>query len=325
MKRQRRQFLKLAGAVAIAPALPRSGSALDYPTKPIRLVLGFAPGGLTDTVARITGQWLSERLGQQVIVENKTGGGTNIAAQSVINSPPDGYTLFFCSTSNTVNVTFYERLPFDFQHDIAPVAGVASFPLVMVVNPAVRARTLGEFVADTRANPGKVIMGSYGTGTTGHLLGELVQAAAGLRMVHVPYRGEAPALIDLIAGRTQMMFATVGSAIEHIRAGKLRALAVSTATRWEGLPELPALAETFPGVEANTWFAIGVPKGTATEIISTLSRAIQAGLRDPGITARLAQLDTTPMILSPDELGAFIGSEIDKWGKVIRAANIRAE
>lgn len=325
MNLPRRHFLKFIGATVAAPVLPRLAIALDYPTKPLRLVVGFAAGGLTDTIARIIGQWLSDRLGQQVIVENKTGGGTNIATQSVVTSPPDGYTLLLVTSSNPVNTTFYDRLPFNFQQDIVPVAGVASFPLVMVVNPSVPARTVSEFIDYAKANPGKVTMASFGTGTSSHLLGELIKSTAGVNMVHVPYRGEAPALIDLIAGQVQVMFATVSSSMEHIRAGKLRALAVSTATRWNGLPETPTLGETFPGLEANSWYGIGAAKGTSQEIIAKLSREIDAGLTNSAIKARLAELNTTPMILTSDELGALIATDTQKWGKVIRAANIKAD
>jgi len=291
----------------------------------VRLIVGFAPGGLTDTVARIMGQSLSGRLGQQVIIENRTGGGTNIAAQSVVNSPPDGHTLLLVTGSNAVNATFYDNLPFNFQQDIAPVAGLASCPLVMVVNPAVSARTVSELISIAKANPRKITMASFGTGTSGHLLGELVKATAGVNMVHVPYRGEAPALIDLIAGQVQVMFATVSSSMEHIKAGKLRALAVSTTTRWNELAETPTLGETFPGLEANTWYGIGAPKGTSQEIIAKLSREIEAGLRNPAIKARLAEINTVPMILTSSELGALIATETEKWGKVVRAAHIKAE
>jgi tripartite-type tricarboxylate transporter receptor subunit TctC len=325
MRFPRRRFLKLVGAAVAAPAIPHLAIALDYPTKPVRLIVGFAAGGLTDTVARFIGQWLSDRLGQQIIVENKTGGGTNIAAQSVVNSPPDGHTLLFVTSSNPVNTTFYEKLPFNFQLDIVPVAGLVSFPLVMVVTPSVPTRTVSEFVAYAKANPGKIAMASFGTGTSGHLLGELIKMTAGVNMIHVPYRGEAPALIDLVAGQVQVMFATVASSIEHVRAGKLRALAVSTATRWNGLPETPTLGETFPGVEATSWYGIGAPKGTPGEIIAKLSREIDAGLTNPAIAARLAELNTTPMILTSAEFGTLIATDTEKWGKVIRAANIKAE
>jgi tripartite-type tricarboxylate transporter receptor subunit TctC len=325
MKLSRRQFLPLAAGAVSLPAISRMAGAQAYPARPVRLVVGFAAGGLSDTVARIMGQWLSERLGRPVIVENKTGGGTNIAVQSVVNSPPDGYTLLFVSSSNAANTTFYEKLPFDLQQDIAPVCGVASFPLVMVVNPSVPARTVSEFIAYAKATPDKITMASFGTGTTSHLLGELVKATAGVNMVHVPYRGEAPALIDLIAGRVQVMFATVSSSMEHVRAGTLRALAVSTATRWNGLLETPTLGETFPGLEATSWYGIGVPKGTSPEIVARLAREIDAGLTNSGIKARLAELNTTPMILTSGEFGALIATDTEKWGKVIRAANIKAE
>jgi tripartite-type tricarboxylate transporter receptor subunit TctC len=325
MKLPRRQFLHLAAGAVALPTISRIASAQTYPTRPVRLIVGFAPGGVTDIVARIMGQWLSVRLGQQVIIENRTGGGSNIAAQAAINSPADGYTLLMATGSNAVNATFYDTLPFNFLRDIAPVAGLVSYPLVMVVNPSVPAQSVAEFVAYAKANPGKVIMASYGTGTTGHLASELFKAMAGVNMIHVPYRGEAPALTDMIGGQVQMMFATAPGSIEHIKSEKLRSLAVSTATRWEQLPNIPTISETVPGYEASSWSGIGVPKGAPLEIIEKLSREIDAGLANPSIKARLFEVGTTPMIFSPADFGKLMAEETEKWGKVVKLSGAKPD
>jgi tripartite-type tricarboxylate transporter receptor subunit TctC len=290
----------------------------------VRLIVGFAPGGFTDIVARIMGQWLSEQLGQPVIIENRTGGTGNIAAQAAINSPADGYTLLLAGASNAINASFYERLPFNFLRDIAPVAGLVSWPLLMVVSPSVPARTVDEFIGYAKANPGKINMASGGVGGSNHLAGELFQAMTGINMVHVPYRGgEAPALTDMIGGQVQVMFVGGPGSIEHIKSGKLRALAVSSATRWEKLPDIPPIAETVRGYEVNSWLGIGAPRATSPAVIDKLSYEINAGLANPNIKARLSEVGATPLIVSPADFGKLIADETQKWGKVIRAANIK--
>jgi tripartite-type tricarboxylate transporter receptor subunit TctC len=325
MKLRRRQFLDLAAGCVAMPAVSRIAFAQTYPARPVRLIVGFAPGGVTDIVARIMGRWLSERLGHQIIIENRTGGGSNIAAQAVINSPPDGYTLFLVTGSNAVNSTFYVSLPFDFLKDIAPIAGLVSYPLLMVVNPSVPATTVAQFVAFAKVSSGGVSMASAGVGTTNHLAGELFKAMAGLKIVHVPYRGLAPAINDLIGGQVQMMFSTPPESTEHIKSGKLRLLAVSTSTRWEQLPDVPIVGETLPGYEASSWSGIGGPKGAPPEVIDKLAREINAGLTNPVIKARLAEVGTTPMSLGPADFGKLIADETEKWGKVIKFAGIKAE
>jgi tripartite-type tricarboxylate transporter receptor subunit TctC len=321
----RRQFLHLAAGAAALPAVPRNARPEAYPMRSVRFIVGFAAGGGADIVARIMGQGLSERLGQQVIVENKAGGGANIAVQTAVSSPADGYTLLLVSTTNAVNATFYESLPFNFQRDIAPVAGLASVPLLMVVNPSVAVGTLSEFIAYAKAKPGKIAMASYGTGTLGHLAGELFKTMAGVSMVHVPYRGEAPALTDMIGGQVQMMFATASGSMEHIKSGKLRALAVSVATRWDGLPEIPTVGETFPGYEASGWWGVGAPRNTPAEIIDKLNKEINAALADSKMKARLADLGATALTGSPTAFGKLIADDTEKWRKVIKASGIRAE
>jgi tripartite-type tricarboxylate transporter receptor subunit TctC len=324
MRLFRRQFLHLAVGVAALPAVPWIARAQTYPTRPVRLIVGFPPGGATDIVARIVGQWLSERLGQQVIVENRAGGGSNIAAQAAVSSPPDGYTLLMATGSNAVNATFYDALPFNFVRDTVPVAGLVSYPLVMVVNPSVPASTVAEFIVYAKTNAGKVIMASYGTGTTGHLASELFKAMTDLNMVHVPYRGEASALTDLIGGQVEMMFASAPGSIEHIKSGRLRALAVSTATRWDHLPHVPSIGETVPGYEASTWSGIVAPRGTPSQIIERLCGEINAGLANPSIVARLTEIGA-PMIVRPADFGRLIADETDKWGKVVKLSGAKPE
>jgi tripartite-type tricarboxylate transporter receptor subunit TctC len=322
----RRKFLHLAVGASALPALSRGVEAQAYPTRPVRLIVGFAAGGFTDMVARIMGQWLSEQLGQPVIIENRTGASGNIAAQAAINAPADGYTLLLAGASNAINASFYDRLPFDFLRDIAPVGGLVRYPLVMVVNQSVPAKTVAEFIGYAKANPGKVNMASGGVGGSNHLSGELFKAMSGVNMVHVPYRsGEAPALTDMIGGQVQVMFATAPGAMEHVKSGKLRALAVSSATRWEKLPDIPTIAETVPGYEANSWMGIGAPRATPPEVIQKLSREINAGLANPSVKARLIEVGATPLIVGPADFGKLISDETDKWGKVIKAANIKPE
>jgi tripartite-type tricarboxylate transporter receptor subunit TctC len=270
-------------------------------------------------------QWLSERLGQSVVVENKPGASSNISIQVGVASPPDGYTLVLVAASAALNVTLFPNLPFNLLRDIAPVAGLIDFPLVMVASPALRARTIPEFIAYAKANPGRISMASYGTGSTSHLAGELFKVMTGVKMVHVPYRGEGPALTDMIAGQVQVMFATLTGSLPHIRSGALRLLGVCAKTRSEFVPDAPTIAESVPGYEANSWCGLGVPHGTPAEIITRLNAEINAGLADSATRARLATVGTTPIVYTPDGFGAYMAQEIEKWGKVIRASGVRLE
>jgi len=325
MKLPRRKFLHLAAGAAALPAFSRIARAQAYPSRPVRWIVGFPPGGGADTVTRIVGQPLSERLGQQVIIENRPGASTNIAAQAVINSPPDGYTLLYYGASTLINASMFPNLPFDVRRDIAPVSGLAAFPMMLVVNPSVPAKTVAELIAHAKANPGKVTMASFGTGSASHLAGELFKMMAGINMVHVPYRGGAPMVTDLIAGQVQVAFDVMVTSLPHVRTGGLRALGVAGNNRFDMLPDVPTVAETVPGYEARTWAGVGVPKGTPTEIIARLNHEINAGLANPTIKSRLAEIGTIPMIFTSVEFGAYVAAESEKWAKVVKFAGIKPE
>jgi tripartite-type tricarboxylate transporter receptor subunit TctC len=319
----RRRFLQLATGAAAAPMFASVARAQAYPSRPVRIIVGFPPGGAADITARLMGQWLSERLTQPFVVENRPGAGTNIATEAVANAAPDGTTLLLVSVANTVNATLYERLNFDFIRDIAPVAGLIRGPLVMELNPSVPARTIPEFIAYAKANPGKINMGSAGNGTPGHMAGELFKLSTGLDLVHVPYRGAAPALTDLLAGQLQLVFDNLPTSLEYIRADKVRALAVTTATRSEAVPELPTVSEFVPGYEVSSWFAIGAPRSTPAEIVDKLNSEIDAGLADPRIKARIADMSSVPLPLTPAALRELIAEETEKWTKVVKFSGAR--
>ena len=318
----RRRWLQL-GATAMASAAV-AARAQAYPERPIRLVVPLPAGGAADVVARLIGRRL-ERLGQPVIVDNKPGAGTNVGVQAVVNAAPDGYTLLLASTASAINATLYEKLPFTFLQDIAPVAGLVRFPLVMVVSRSVPATTVAEFVTYAKASPGKINMGSAGVGTAPHLAGEMFKAMTGIEMAHVPYRGEPPALADMIAGRVEVMFSAVAASIAHLRSGALRALAVTTAERIAVLPDVPPVADTVPGYEASGWFGVGAPKGVPAGIVGTLSREVDLGLAEPETSARIAELGCTPLTLGPAAFGAFLSAETAKWAKVVRASGATPE
>jgi tripartite-type tricarboxylate transporter receptor subunit TctC len=321
----RRQFLHLAVGAAAVPGVARIAWAQAYPARPVRLIVPFPAGGPTDVVARLIGQWLSDRLGQPFIIENRPGAGSTIATEAVVRAAADGYTLLSVSTSSAINATLYDNLKYNFIRDIAPVATITSQPSVMVVHPSVPAKTVPEFIAHAKANPGRINMASPGIGTSPHVAGELFKIMAGIDMLHVPYRGGAPAYTDLLAGQVQVMFSVTISTIEYIRAGKLRALAVTTATRSQELPDIATVSDFLPGYEASQWFGIGVPRNTPAEIVEKLNKEINAGLADPKINARLADLGGVALPGSPAEFAKLIAAETEKWGKVIRAANIKPE
>ena len=319
----RRRFLQLAGAGA-ALAVTRPARAETWPSQSIRFVVGFPPGGGADIVSRIMAAWLSQRLGQQVFVENKPGASTNLSLQTVANAPPDGHTIVFIAASAVVNVSLFAKQSADVR-DITPVAGLVDFPLVLLANPAFPPKTVAEVIAYAKANPGKVSIGSFGVGTTSHVAGELFKQLAGIEMVHVPYRGGAAMATDLLAGRVQVGIDVITGELPHIQAGTIRALAVAGAARHPALPDVPTIGETMPLYVANSWCGVGVPRGTPTAVIARLNREINAGLADPTVKTRLAEVATTPMPLAPEAFGAYVQSEIDKWAKVIRAANIKIE
>jgi tripartite-type tricarboxylate transporter receptor subunit TctC len=325
MNLPRRNFLHLAAGGAALPAVSRFAWAQAYPTRPVRIVVGFAAGGAGDIAARLMGQWLSERLGQQFVVENRPGGNGNIAAEAGVRAPADGYALLMVSSANAANAAFYDKLSFNFIRDIAPVAGIISAPYVMAVNPTVPAKTVPEFIAYAKANPGKLSMASVGIGSGTHLAGELFKIMAGVDMVHVPYRGAGLALTDLLGGQVQVMFPSTVSSIGYIRAGRLRALAVTTATRSDALPDVPTVDEFVPGFEASAWFGVGAPKATPAEIVEKLNKEINAGLADPKMKARLVDVGGTPLSGSPADFGKLIADETEKWAKVIKSAGIKPE
>jgi tripartite-type tricarboxylate transporter receptor subunit TctC len=325
MKLPRRQFLHLATGAAALSAASRFAWAEIYPTRPVRIIVGFAPGGAADIMARLIGQWLSERLGHQFVIENRPGAGGNIGTEAAVRAPADGYTLLLAHSINAINATLYEKLNFNFIQDIAPVTSFASGALVMVVNPSVPARTVPEFIAYAKANPGKINMASQGVGSTGHVSGELFKMMTGVNLVHVPYRGAGPALIDLLGGQVQVMFPATVSSIEYIRAGRLRALAVTAATRKDALPDIPTVGQFVPGYEASNWYGIGVPTGTPAEIIGKLNKEVNAGLEDAKMKARLVDLGETPFPGSPADFGKLIAEDTEKWGKVVKFAGIKPE
>jgi tripartite-type tricarboxylate transporter receptor subunit TctC len=325
MKLPRRQFLHLAAGAAALPAVSRIAWAQAYPTRPVRVIVGFPAGGGSDIAARLIGQWLQERLGQAFIVENRPGSGTNLAAEAVVRAASDGYTLLFITAANAINATLYDNLRFNLIHDIAPVAGLIRNAFVMTVNPSFPARTVPEFIAYAKANPGKISMASNGIGGGPHVSGELFKYMAGVDMIHVPYRGDAPAITDLLGGQVQVFFATLASAIENIKAGRLRAMSVTTSARQEALPDVPAMSEFVPGYEASGWWGIGAPRDTPVEIINTLAREINAALGDPKMKARISELGGVPTPTPPGEFRKFIAADTEKWGRVIRAAGIKAE
>jgi tripartite-type tricarboxylate transporter receptor subunit TctC len=325
MKLPRRQFLHLAAGAAALPAVARFAWAQAYPSRPVRIVVGFAAGGGVDIVARLIGQWLSERLGQQFVIENRPGAATNIGTEAVVRAPADGYTLLLADASAAINATLYDKLNFNFIRDIAPVAGIIRVANVMEVNPSFPAKTVPEFIGYAKANPGKINFASGGNGAPPHVSGELFKMMTGVDIVHIPYRGLAPALTDLIGGQVQVMFGTMPSSIDYIRDGKLRALAVTGATRLEELPDIPTVGEFVPGYESSTFYGVGAPQNTPAEIIDKLNKQINAGLADPKIKARLASLGGTALAGSPADFAKLIADETEKWGKVIRALNIKAD
>jgi tripartite-type tricarboxylate transporter receptor subunit TctC len=325
MNFSRRIFVRLAAGAAVLLTVSQIAYAQSYPNRPVRLVVGFAPGGGNDITARLMGQWLSERLGQPFVIENRPGAGTNVATEAVVNAAPDGYTILFVAPSAAINATLYEKLNFNFIRDLAPIAGIMRIPNVMVVNPSVPAQTVPEFIAYAKANPGKINVASPGVGTSVHLSAELFKMMAGVDMVHVAYKGSAPSLTDLLGGQVQVSFATMPASIEFIRAGKLRALAVTTATRSPALPEVPTVGEFVPGYEVSTWYGLCARMGTPTEVIDKINKEINAGLADPTLKARLVDLGGVTIAGSPGDFGRLIADETEKWAKVIRAANIKPE
>jgi tripartite-type tricarboxylate transporter receptor subunit TctC len=324
MTLKRRDFLRYTGTALALPSISRTAWAEPYPSRPVRLLVGFSAGGTTDIAARLIGQWLTEQLGQPFTVENRPGAGANIAAEAVVRAPADGYTLLAATSTNAINTTFYEKLNFNFVRDISMVAGITRSPLVLEVNPSLPVKTVPELLAYAKAHPGKISLASYGVGSTSHLAGELFKLEAGIKMLHVPYRGSAPMVTDLIAGQVQAAFDNLPASIEHIRAGKLRPLAVGTVERSDALPDVPTVGHFLPGFEASAWIAVGAPKNTPREIIHRLNVTINAGLAQAKIKQRLAGLGGTVLAGSPGDFDKLLASETEKWGNVLRAADIKA-
>jgi len=317
--------MKSAGAIVAAAALPRLASALEYPSRPVRIIAGFAAGGGVDVTARLIGQWLAERIGQSFVIENRTGAGGNVGTEAVVNAAADGYTLLLATVPNAVNASLYEKLSFNFIRDTAPVAGIIRVPMVMLLNPSVPASTVAEFIAYAKANPEKVNMASAGNGSAPHMAGELFKMMAGVDLVHVPYRGQGPALSDLLGGQVQVLFAATPGTTDYIATGKLRALAVTTAARADVLPQLPTIADFVPGYEASQWYGLSAPKNTPAEIVGRLNREINAGIADPAMKARFAAIGGEPLPGLPAEFGRLIAAETEKWAKVVRAAGLKPE
>jgi len=325
MKLPRRNFLHLAAGAAALPAVSHFAWAQAYPARPVRLIAPFAPAGSTDIIARLMGQWLSERLGQQFVIDNRPGGGGNIGTEAVVRASPDGYTLLMIGSYNAVNATLYDKLNFDLIRDIAPVAPIVRFPNIMVVNPSIPSKTLPEFIAYAKTNPGKINMASPGSGSTPHVTGELFKAMTGTNLVHVPYRSVAAVMTDLLSGQVQLYFGTTASSLEYVRAGKLRALAVTIERRLDALPDIPAVAEFVPGYEASAWFGVGTPRNTPVQIIDKLNKEINAGVADPKMKARLTDLGGIALRGSPSDFGKLIVEETEKWGKVVKLSGAKLD
>src|SRR6516164_2571594 len=325
MKLPRRRFLHLTAGAAALPAVSRFARAQGYPTRPVRLIVPFGSAGATDITARLIGQWLSERLGQQFVIENRPGAGGNIATEAVVRAAPDGYTLLYVTTANASNATLYDKLNFNFVRDIAPIAPIVRFPYILVVNPSVPAKTLPEFIAYAKANPGKINMASPGIGSTPHLNGELFKVMTSTNIVHVPYRSAAAVLTDLMSGQVQLYFGTTASSLEYVRTGKLRALGVTIERRLDALPDIPTVGHFVPGYEAHNWYGVGAPKATPAEVVDKLNTEINGALADPKMKARLAELGGTVLPGTPADFAKLIADETEKWGKVIKAVNIKLE
>jgi tripartite-type tricarboxylate transporter receptor subunit TctC len=325
MKLPRRRFLHLAAGAAALPAVSRIAKAETYPSRPVRFIIGYTPGGSADITARLMGQWLTERLGQPFIVESRAGAGSNIGTEAVIRSAPDGYTILLAAPANAINASLYAKLNYDFLRDVAPVAGIIRFPNVMEVNPSVPAKTVPEFIAYAKANPGKINFASSGAGSTIHMSAELFKMMTGIDMVHVPYRGSALAMTDLLGGQVQVMFDNVPSSLEQIRSGKLRPLAVTTSMRSEALPDVPTVADFVPGYESSAWYGVAAPKGTPPEIIDILNREINTGLADPKLRARFTELSAAVLPGSPADFGKLLVDETEKWAKVVKFSGAKAD
>jgi tripartite-type tricarboxylate transporter receptor subunit TctC len=325
MKLPRRNFLHLAAGAAVLPAVPRIARAQAYPSRPVRWIVPFGPAGATDITARLIGQWLSERLGQQFVIENRPGAGGNVGTEAVVRAPADGYTLLFVNTANAISTTLYEKLSFNFVRDIAPIAPIVRFPYIMVVNPSVPAKTLPQFIVYAKANPGKINMASPGIGSTPHVNGELFKVMTGTNMVHVPYRSAAAVMTDLLSGQVQLYFGTTASSLEYVRTGKLRALGVTIERRLDALPDIPTVGDFVPGYEASNWYGVGAPKNTPTEIIDKLNKEINVALTEPRIKERIADLGGTVFAGSPSDFSKLIVEETEKWGKVVKFVGIKAD